>query len=112
MGPCSTLSESELIKNLENSAMASVAAARALETGTQGLPPRHSLLQNIQQPLPQSSLPGNGMSSASSLNLPQHPPSLPQQPMAPPPQQIRQSNPPQAPLIMAPTASQLVKQQP
>lgn len=112
MGPSSTLSESELIKNLENSAMASVAAARALETGTQGLPPRNSLLQNIQQPLPQSSLPGNGMSSASSLNLPQHPPSLPQQPMAPPSQQIRQSNPPQTPLIMAPTASQLVKQQP
>jgi len=112
MGPSSTLSESELIKNLENSAMASVAAARALETGTQGLPPRNSLLQNIQQPLPQSSLPGNGMSSASSLNLPQHPPSLPQQPMAPPSQQIRQSNPPQTPIIMAPTASQLVKQQP
>merc|ERR1719357_986285 len=32
--------------------------------------------------------------------------------MAPPSQQIRQSNPPQTPIIMAPTASQLVKQQP
>ena len=112
MGPSSSLSESELIKALDNSAMASVAAARALETGTQGLPPRNSLLQNIQQPLPQSSLPGNGMSSASSLNLPQHPPSLPHQPMAPPPQQIRQSNPPQPPLLLAPTTNQLVKQQP
>jgi len=112
MGSSSSLSESELIKNLENSAMASVAAARALETGTQGLPPRNSLLQNIQQPLPQSSLSGNGMNSASSLNLPQHPPTLPQQPLAPIPQQIRQSNAPPQPLLMPPSNSQLVKQQP
>ena len=52
----SAISESELIKTLENSAMASVAAARALEVSTQGLTVRHSLLQNIQQPIPQSSL--------------------------------------------------------
>ena len=52
----SAISESELIKNLENSAMASVAAARALEVSTQGLGVRHSLLQSIQQPIPQSSL--------------------------------------------------------
>ena len=46
-------SETELIKTLEMSGMASVAAAKALET-TQV--PRNSLLQNIQQPLPQASL--------------------------------------------------------
>merc|ERR1719323_4300 len=46
------LSESELIKNLENSAMASVAAARALEVTNQGLGMRNTLLQSIQQPLP------------------------------------------------------------
>ena len=55
-GPGSGLSESELIKNLENSAMASVAAARALEVGEQGLGMRNTLLQSIQQPLPPSSL--------------------------------------------------------
>ena len=54
-GP-SGLSESELIKNLENSAMASVAAARALEVGEQGLGMRNTLLQSIQQPLPPASL--------------------------------------------------------
>ena len=54
--PASALSESELIKNLENSAMASVAAARALEVSSQGLGVRHSLLQSIQQPIPQASL--------------------------------------------------------
>ena len=36
--------------------MASVAAARALEVGSQGLGVRHSLLQSIQQPIPQASL--------------------------------------------------------
>ena len=46
-------SETELIKTLEMSGMASVAAAKALET-TQV--PRNSLLQSIQQPLPQASL--------------------------------------------------------
>ena len=55
-GPGPGLSESELIKNLENSAMASVAAARALEVGEQGLGMRNTLLQSIQQPLPPASL--------------------------------------------------------
>ena len=36
--------------------MASVAAARALEVGSQALGVRHSLLQSIQQPIPQASL--------------------------------------------------------
>jgi len=113
LGSSSSLSESELIKNLENSAMASVAAARALETGTQGLPPRNSLLQNIQQPLPQASLSGGVMSSASALNLPQHPPILPQTALAPNPQQIRQSNVQPLPhLLMPPSSSQMIKQPP
>ena len=52
--PGSAISESELIKNLETSAMASVAAARALEVG-HGLgtrPSLHPQLVHIQQPLP------------------------------------------------------------
>lgn len=112
LGSSSSLSESELMKSLENSAMASVAAARALETGTQGLPPRNSLLQNIQQPLPQSSLSANGMNSASALNLPQHPPNLSQHIMPTNQPQIRQSNGQPSHLILPPTNSQLAKQQP
>ena len=64
--------------------MASVAAARALETGVQGLSSRNNLLQCIQQPLPQSALvsppvlemPRDPTISQGSLDLPQAPPPL------------------------------------
>lgn len=66
------LSETELIKKLEVTGMASVAAARALETGVQGFTSQgSSLLTSIQQPLPQSAL-----VSPPSLELSRLPPAL------------------------------------
>jgi len=61
-------SETDLIKSLEMSGMASVAAAKALETP---LVPRNSLLQGLQQPLPQASLPTMLPSTSSSPRVPQ-----------------------------------------
>ena len=63
----SSLSESELMKSLEMSGMASVAAAKALETAQV---PRNSLLQNLQQPLPPAAL-------SSLLPVPPAPPRVP-----------------------------------
>merc|ERR1719323_257504 len=97
------LSESELIKNLENSAMASVAAARALEVGNQGLGMRNTLLQSIQQPLPQASL--ATPNAQASTTRPSAPPSI----VLPPPNSgpsVASTNPqtktiPQTPLSAA-----------
>ena len=80
------LAESELIKNLENSAMASVAAARALEVGEQGLGVRHTLLQSIQQPLPPASLAhGQPQTARAATAAATTPEQLPGSSKAPPP---------------------------